>query len=71
MNAMGKTLMIIGAALMLAGALAHFGGKFLPLFHLPGDIRIQRENFSFSFPVVSCILISAVLSFVFNFLNRR
>ncbi|MDR3349956.1 MAG: DUF2905 domain-containing protein [Acidaminococcales bacterium] len=68
---MGKTLMSIGAALLVLGALVHFGGKFFPLFHLPGDIRIQRENFSFSFPVVSCILISVVLSFVFNFLTRR
>ena len=68
---MGRILMATGAALFILGAATHFGGNFFPLFHLPGDIRIERENFSFSFPVVSCILVSAALSFLLNFLNRR
>jgi hypothetical protein len=42
----------------------------LGLGHLPGDIVIRRDNFSFYFPVVTCILISLVLSLVFWLANR-
>lgn len=68
---MGKTLMLIGALLLIVGGIIHIGGKFLPFGSLPGDIKIQKENFSFYFPIVSCIVISVILSLVLNFINRR
>ncbi|MDD2621314.1 MAG: DUF2905 domain-containing protein [Syntrophomonadaceae bacterium] len=43
----------------------------LPLFKLPGDIYFKKGNTSFYFPVVSCILISLILTLIFNFMSRR
>lgn len=58
----GKLLMIAGAALTLIGAFLYFGGKIPFLGRLPGDIRIEKENVSFYFPLGTCLLISAILS---------
>jgi len=35
------------------------------LGRLPGDIYIKRDNFSFSFPITTCIILSAIISFIF------
>jgi len=51
--------------LILLGLFFTFGGKIPYLGKLPGDIIIQRENFHFYFPIVTCILISAALTFIF------
>lgn len=66
-----------GAVLFILGLFLTFSGHLpqLPwLGRLPGDISIRRENFSFYFPVGSCILVSVFLSFVFwifsNFWRR-
>lgn len=58
----GKLLMAVGIVLLGAGALLALGGR-LPfrLGRLPGDIAYQGRNGSFYFPVVTCILLSAVL----------
>lgn len=63
--------MLIGGLMIIVGAIMHFGGKFLPFGNLPGDIKIQKENFSFYFPVASCIIISVVLSLLLNFFGRK
>lgn len=60
--ALGKLLMLCGLGLLLLGALLTFGDKLGWLGRLPGDIRIERGNFSFYFPLGSCLLLSAVLS---------
>ncbi|MGA7840893.1 MAG: DUF2905 domain-containing protein [Candidatus Acidiferrales bacterium] len=59
----GKLLMVLGILLVGVGALLSFSGK-LPfrLGRLPGDIVHQGRNGSFYFPVVTCILLSVVLS---------
>ena len=59
---LGKTLIQLGAVLIVAGVVIHFGGKFLPFGNLPGDIRMEGRHGSFYFPWVSCIAISIVLS---------
>ncbi|WP_232697314.1 DUF2905 domain-containing protein [Brevibacillus daliensis] len=61
---MGKTLMIIGGALLLIGLLWQVGGRFFPLGRLPGDIVVEKENVKFYFPIVTCILLSIVLSLI-------
>ncbi|WP_429884512.1 DUF2905 domain-containing protein, partial [Geoalkalibacter halelectricus] len=48
---LGKTLILLGFLLILAGALLTWGGKIPLLGRLPGDIRIERENFSLHFPL--------------------
>lgn len=57
---MGKILILIGLVLVVVGTIMEFAPNF-PLGRLPGDIRIERENFSFYFPITTCILISLLL----------
>ena len=67
----GKWLIIGGLALALLGAVLVVTSKFFPsLGHLPGDIHVQREGGSFHFPVVTCLVVSAVLTLVINLLLR-
>jgi len=61
---MGKTLIYIGIVFIAIGLLMHFGGRFLPLGRLPGDINYQSGNTSFHFPIVSCIVVSIVLNII-------
>lgn len=68
----GKNLMVFGILLFLVGAAVYFGGKYTALGRLPGDIHIERENFSFHFPIVTSILVSLVLTVLLNlFFSRR
>jgi len=67
---MGKLLMVLGVVIAAIGFLVYLGGKIPWLGNLPGDIRIQRENFSFYFPLTTGILISIVLSFILWLLRR-
>ncbi|MGG1663223.1 DUF2905 domain-containing protein [Brevibacillus sp. NRS-1366] len=62
MNPVAKLLIIGGAVLIVIGLLWQLGGRFLPLGRLPGDIVVEKENVKFYFPVVTCIVISIVLS---------
>jgi hypothetical protein len=67
----GKILIVLGIAMAGVGALLAFSGK-LPfrLGRLPGDIVYQGRNGSFYFPVVTCILLSAVLSLLMWVVNH-
>ncbi|WP_205515029.1 DUF2905 domain-containing protein [uncultured Selenomonas sp.] len=56
--------------LLVIGLLMEFGGKFLPLGHLPGDIHITSEHGSFYFPIVTCVVIRIILSVLLNFFGR-
>lgn len=62
--------MWMGALIFVVGLLLHFGGRFLSLGRLPGDIIIQRGNFTFYFPIVTCILLSVVLTLVLSLFRR-
>jgi hypothetical protein len=66
---MARTLIIIGLAIVLLGVLWPWLGR-LGLGRLPGDIVIERDNYSFYFPIVTCVLISVVLSLVLWLFNR-
>jgi hypothetical protein len=66
----GKTLILLGGMLIIIGALLSFGGKLPWLGRLPGDIVIQKDNFTFYFPIVTSIVISVILSFLFMFFRR-
>ncbi len=68
---LGRSLMILGAAATAIGALLYFGGRFLPLGHLPGDFHFESENVSFHFPMMTCIVISVILSALANLFFRR
>lgn len=60
---MQRFLIILGAALLIAGLGWPWLSK-LGLGRLPGDIHIDRDGFSFHFPIVTCVIVSIVLSFV-------
>ncbi len=66
---MQKILLLLGIALILV-ALAWPWLKQLPLGRLPGDIAIQREGFSFFFPITTMILVSVIGSLVLMFFRR-
>jgi hypothetical protein len=61
MNPVAKLLVAAGIVLIALGVVWQFGGKYLQfLGRMPGDIRVEKENFNFYFPVVTCIVISVV-----------
>jgi len=66
----GKALIIIGLLLICVGLYVTFGAKFSFLGRLPGDIRIVRENFTFFFPLGTCLLISLIFSLLFWLFRR-
>lgn len=70
--AFGKTIIVIGTAVVLIGVVIYFfGDKFGWLGRLPGDIRVEgKEEGGFYFPIVTCIVVSLVLNLVI-FLIRR
>ncbi len=68
----GRTLICLGAALIVIGVILTLGDKLpLRLGRLPGDIQIRGKNSVFYFPVVTCILLSVVLSLVMALFGRR
>jgi hypothetical protein len=64
-----RWLVAIGLVLVLVGLLWPLLSK-LGLGRLPGDIVIERGNVRFYFPIVTCLIVSIVLSFFFWLLNR-
>jgi hypothetical protein len=66
---MQRALIAIGLLLVAAG-LGWPWLRKLPFGHLPGDINVVREGFSFHFPIVTCIVISIVLSLVLWIFRR-
>ncbi len=68
---LGKMLLAIGGFFIIMGLFLTLGGRFLPLGRLPGDIYIQRGNFTFYFPLVSGLLLSLILTLIVNLLGRR
>ena len=70
MNGLGKPLIILGLLLVAAGLIISFAPRIPWLGRLPGDICIKKENFSFYFPLATCILLSAVLSFILWLFRR-
>jgi hypothetical protein len=67
---LGKLLIVSGLLLVGVGIYISCGGKFGFIGKLPGDIRIEKENFSFFFPLGTCLLISLLLSLVLWFFKR-
>ena len=71
MQEIGKFVFIIGVILVAAGAMLwRFPGLFGWTGKLPGDISVQKGNFSFYFPVVTCVLLSIILTLL-SWLFRR
>jgi hypothetical protein len=67
----GKLLVLLGVLMLLAGGLLILLGKIPGIGRLPGDILVQRENFTFYFPLATMIIISILLTIVLNLVFRR
>lgn len=70
MSEFGKFLVIVGVVIVLIGLV--FWTDLAPkwLGRLPGDIRIERGNSAFYFPIVTCIIISIALSLILSIFRR-
>lgn len=71
MQDLGKSLVVIGLLIALIGVVLLLAGRVPWLGRLPGDIYIQRGNWSFYFPVVTSIVVSVLLTLLFWLFGRR
>ena len=67
---LGKFVVVIGVIITLVGLLMWSGFAPKWLGRLPGDIRIEREHSAFYFPIVTCIILSIVLSLLLSIFRR-
>jgi len=70
MSGIGRILIYLGLFLVIVGIAFTLVGKIPWLGHLPGDITIERERFTFYFPLATCLIISIILSLVLYLLKR-
>lgn len=70
MPELGKLLAVFGGVIMIVGLALWAGLGTGWLGRLPGDIRIERGNSAFYFPVVTCLVISIVLTLILSFFRR-
>jgi hypothetical protein len=67
----GKFLILLGLIIAAIGGLLLFSEKIPWIGRLPGDIMIQRRNFTFYFPLVTSILLSVILTLIFWLIGRK
>ena len=70
MNEMGKVLVVIGLMLVAVGAILWSGVGKGWFGRLPGDIHVERENFSFHFPIVTCLILSLMLTVILRLFRK-
>ena len=70
MNDLGKLFVVVGLLLTVAGVVLWSGLGRSWLGRLPGDINYTRGNFSFQFPIVTCILVSIVLTIILRMFRK-
>jgi hypothetical protein len=71
MNDLGRSIIAIGIFLIIVGIIMTLAGKIPGVGKLPGDILIRKENFSFYFPLTTCILLSIILSLFMYLFGKK
>jgi Protein of unknown function (DUF2905) len=67
---LGRVLLIVGGALVVLGLLFTLGARLPGFGRLPGDIVYRKGNFTFYFPLVTCIILSVVVTLLLRIFNR-
>lgn len=70
LGSLARVLIFFGILLIVIGGVILLANKIPGISRLPGDIYIQKKNFSFYFPVTTCIIISIILSIIFWLFRR-
>ncbi len=68
---LGRALIVVGAVMVVAGLVIVFAERVPFLGRLPGDVVIQKKNFTLYFPIATGLLLSLVLTVVLNLWSRR
>ncbi len=67
----GKYIIVVGVCVVIAGVLIYFFHDYFKwIGKLPGDIRIEKENTRFYFPIVTMLVISVALTLIINIIKR-
>jgi hypothetical protein len=67
----GKYIILIGAAIIVIGVIIYFfHDKLHWIGRLPGDIRVEKENFRFYFPITTMLLLSVLLTVIVSLIRR-
>ena len=70
-NETAKVIIILGVALIALGVMLPYVAKFNFFGKLPGDIKVKGENFSFYFPIATCIVLSILLTLLGKLFLRK
>ena len=71
MTDLGKALVLLGILLTVVGVLMLLASRVSWIGRLPGDVHVQRDNWSFYFPITTSIVISVVISLLLYLFGRR
>ena len=71
MQVAGRLLIVLGVIIIAVGGLLLYAGKIPWIGRLPGDILIQKKNYTLYFPLATSIIISLILTLIFWLLGRR
>jgi len=75
MNEIARFFVVIGIIFLglgiLIGIAARLGGSSPWIGHLPGDIIIRKDHFSFTFPITTCLVLSLIISLLIFFVGRK
>jgi hypothetical protein len=67
----GKLLVVVGIAMVILGGVVLLSKQVPWLGRLPGDIHVQRGNWTFYFPIATSLVVSILLTVIFTLLGRR
>ena len=71
MHDLGRMLIVLGGMIALVGVVMLLAPHVPWLGRLPGDIYVKRERFTFAFPIVTCLVVSVVLTLLMNLFFRN
>ena len=70
-NTLGKLMITAGGIIVLAGLILVFADKLPFIWKIPGDIYLKGKSFSFFLPIVTCLILSIVLTVIINLILRK